>query len=161
MVRFFQRGKEVITTFKSCTKRYADESDEAAFRFVFYCDQCASEFRPPPIPFGGAGKEQWTAEHGSAFARADYEAGYYFYSCPACGEHVCADCIENIRRDGEAVRSVCRKCYRANDGNRVRPHLQMIWGAEASRPLEAVRKTTGKVRKGGQSRWAKKHGSQV
>jgi hypothetical protein len=110
---------------KSRTKKYNDESDENTFRFVFYCDQCGSEYHPPPIAFtgDGTGSERdlkWKAEHVRAFARADCEAATRFYRCPLCGEYVCGECVESVWENDEIVRDVCRVCYGKERGNRIK-----------------------------------------
>jgi hypothetical protein len=117
--------KEAAKMLKSRTKKYNDGSDENNFRFVFYCDQCGSEYRPASIAFtgGGEGSEhdlKWKAEHDRAFARADRESAKWFYRCPSCGEYVCNACTRSLWENGEIVRDVCRVCYDRGKKERYR-----------------------------------------
>lgn len=107
---------------QSCTKRYADHSDEQVFRFIFFCDGCGEPFASTPIPF--AGKEGpvgspleielwklcWRQEHTKAFARANQEAMLHYFCCPGCGDYICQSCVVTKRLPSGELQDRCEPC---------------------------------------------------
>lgn len=113
---------EVVYMLQSCTKRYADKSDEQVFRFVFFCDDCGRAFHSAPIPFTGGGvppgppvetelwKLRWQEEHTKAFARANREAMLRYFCCPGCGKYICPGCVVSQKTASGDIRDLCREC---------------------------------------------------
>ena len=108
--------------FKSCTKKYTDESDAGVYRFTFYCDICGETFRPGPLRFSGNDPPEkteekriwkliWKREHAQAFERADFEARHHFFSCPGCGLLSCEKCTVTAQeKDGSVSLLRCAPC---------------------------------------------------
>lgn len=141
--------------FRSCTKRYQDESDEKAFRFTFYCDSCGRPYTVAPLCFtdGMQNKSdyekelwelKWQSEHALAFERANHEAGHHFFCCPGCGEYVCQDCIISEKTPDGALKDLCWVCSTRAHKNEP-PALHMVAPAEKA----------GTKKKGGCCLWPK------
>lgn len=107
--------------FNSCTKKYTDESDEKSFQFTFYCDYCGSSHQVGAIDFietydvsSHVEKSlwglKWLKGHAQAFERANYEAKYYFFCCPGCGDYVCANCVSSEVLSSGDIKDLCLNC---------------------------------------------------
>jgi hypothetical protein len=140
--------------FKSCTKKYSDESDKNAYCFSFYCDICGVTYKSAPIHFTGCDPPDttteielwtmmWKREHALAFERANFEASLHFYVCPGCDLRVCDKCIVwKTDEYGDMVRRRCIKCEeRVSRLAAVKPALRYVYEPpERAPPKDKLRK---------------------
>lgn len=112
----YSNMRKVVHLLRPLTKQFKDNSTDATFNFIFFCDVCGKEWYSYSLPFSLSKSPfdlnrcdqyakllLWQSEHDAAYGRANNGAISHFNRCPVCSRWVCDDCFT-------AMEIMCYKC---------------------------------------------------